>query len=53
MATPLSSTGGVSAVSDFTEGWKQDAYVGYSIYCETAAEMQQNAAGDPGEYLPP
>ena len=41
MATPLPSTCGVSAVSDFTEGWKQDAYVGYSIYCETAAEMKQ------------
>ena len=53
MATPLPSTCGVSAVSDFTEDWKQDAYVGYSIYCETATEMKKGVAGYPGEYQPP
>ena len=38
---PFQSTGGVSAVSDFAEDWKQDAYVGYSICCKIATEMKR------------
>ena len=41
MASPLQSAGGVSAVSDFAEDWKQDAYVGYSICCKAATEMKR------------
>ena len=41
MASPLQSRCGVSAVSDISEDWKQVAYVGCSICCETEKERRR------------